>query len=161
MYSPSTFRPATSTELVKLFSAATHLKSAQQTVVEDPDEALRGTRRGYQAAYSKLAASAAYSTFRSPTATATAKQACETHLAEQELELAKMRQTTIVKGLRGRCSALRDCGWKWEEMAKDALRALESYIYMSFAQMDIGECGVRASLVLFICRLNTINLLCS
>lgn len=84
-------------------------------------------------------------------------QACETHLAEREQELAKMRQATIVKGLKGRCSALRDCGWKWEEMAKDALRALES---MSFAQTDMGESSVRASPAIYICRLNTSDLFC-
>ena len=55
-------RPACFTELVKLFSESKHLTSAQKTDTQDPDEALRaldfeeqGT--GYQASYSKLAAS--------------------------------------------------------------------------------------------------------
>lgn len=55
-------RPACFTELVKLFSESKHLTSAQNTDIQDPDEALRaldfeeqGT--GYQASYSKLAAS--------------------------------------------------------------------------------------------------------
>jgi len=54
--------PACFTELVKLFSESKHLTSAQNTDIQDPDEALRaldfeeqGT--GYQASYSKLAAS--------------------------------------------------------------------------------------------------------
>jgi len=55
-------RPACFTELVKLFSESKHLTSAQSADTQDPDEALRaldfeeqGT--GYQASYSKLAAS--------------------------------------------------------------------------------------------------------
>lgn len=56
------FRPSAFTEVVKLFTSSSHLKSAQQTESEDPDEVLRSLDfeeqgAGYQAAYSKLAAS--------------------------------------------------------------------------------------------------------
>jgi exportin-2 (importin alpha re-exporter) len=63
------YRPATLTALVKLFTEFQSLKSAQSTEAEDPDEVLRsldfedaaagGGGAGYQAAYSKLAASEA------------------------------------------------------------------------------------------------------
>ena len=57
-----TCRPPAFHELVRQFSTSTQLKSAQQTEAEDPDEALRALDfeeqgAGYQAAYSKLAAS--------------------------------------------------------------------------------------------------------
>ncbi|KAI5122027.1 hypothetical protein M0805_008018 [Coniferiporia weirii] len=56
--------PAAFIELVKLFSESKHLQSAQSTAAEDPDEVLRSIDfeeqgAGYQAAYSKLAASEA------------------------------------------------------------------------------------------------------
>lgn len=55
-------RPAVFTELAKLFTEFNRLQSAQLTQAEDPDEALRSIDfeeqgAGYQAAYSKLAAS--------------------------------------------------------------------------------------------------------
>lgn len=55
-------RPASLTALVKLFTESKHLKSAQFTETEDPDEMLRSLDfeeqgGGYQVAYSKLAAS--------------------------------------------------------------------------------------------------------
>ncbi|KAL5498046.1 CSE1_1 [Sanghuangporus vaninii] len=54
--------PAAFAELAKLFSESKHLQSAQATAAEDPDEVLRTIDfeeqgAGYQAAYSKLAAS--------------------------------------------------------------------------------------------------------
>ena len=59
---PTAQRPAAFTELVKLFTSSSHLQSAQSTAAEDPDEILRSLDfeeqgAGYQAAYSKLAAS--------------------------------------------------------------------------------------------------------
>ncbi|EJD01973.1 Cse1-domain-containing protein [Fomitiporia mediterranea MF3/22] len=54
--------PAAFSELTKLFTESKHLTSAQSTEAEDPDEVLRSIDfeeqgAGYQAAYSKLAAS--------------------------------------------------------------------------------------------------------
>ncbi|KAH8112452.1 Cse1-domain-containing protein [Phellopilus nigrolimitatus] len=56
--------PAAFAELVKLFTESKHLQSAQSTAAEDPDEMIRSLDYeeqgvGYQAAYSKLAASEA------------------------------------------------------------------------------------------------------
>ena len=55
-------RPKAFAELAKLFSESKHLQSAHTVEAEDPDEVLRSIDfeeqgSGYQAAYSKLAAS--------------------------------------------------------------------------------------------------------
>lgn len=60
IFNPS--RPTSLTALVKLFSDTLDLTSAQRTEAQDPDELLRSIDfeeqgAGYQAAYSKLAAS--------------------------------------------------------------------------------------------------------
>ena len=31
----------------------------------------------------------------------------------------------VIKGLKGRCKAMVECGWKWGEMGKEGTRALE------------------------------------
>ena len=52
-------------------------------------------------------------------------QACEAHLADREKALAQMRENVVIKGLKGRCKAMVECGWKWGEMGKEGTRALE------------------------------------
>ncbi|KAI6115747.1 hypothetical protein EV401DRAFT_2210762 [Pisolithus croceorrhizus] len=53
-------------------------------------------------------------------------QACESHLADKERELAVRRISVVREGLGARCRALIDCGWVWGEMGKQGLRALQS-----------------------------------
>ena len=53
-------------------------------------------------------------------------QACETQLANKERELEVLRLGTIRVGLHARCTAMVNCGWTWDEMGKEGLRALES-----------------------------------
>lgn len=52
-------------------------------------------------------------------------QACEAFLADREKALGQMRENVVIKGLRGRCTAMVECGWKWGEMGKEGTRALE------------------------------------
>ncbi|KAI6018256.1 hypothetical protein PISMIDRAFT_115110, partial [Pisolithus microcarpus 441] len=53
-------------------------------------------------------------------------QACESHLADKERELAVRRIGVVREGLGARCRALIDCGWVWSKMGKQGLRALQS-----------------------------------
>ncbi|KAH9915586.1 uncharacterized protein BXZ73DRAFT_54222 [Epithele typhae] len=53
-------------------------------------------------------------------------QACEAHLAAKEQELHAFRAHTIRAGLQARCRAMVECGWKWGEMGKEGMRALET-----------------------------------
>ena len=53
-------------------------------------------------------------------------QACEAHLAERERALSNLRETALVRGLKGRCQAIVQCGWAWAEMGKEGVRALEA-----------------------------------
>ena len=53
-------------------------------------------------------------------------QACEAHLSERESALSHMRESIVMRGLKGRCKAMMDCGWKWNEMGKESLRALDN-----------------------------------
>lgn len=46
-----------------------------------------------------------------------------------------MRENAILKGLKGRCKALVECGKRWEEMGKESLRTLEN---LNFGQ-GLGE----------------------
>jgi len=52
-------------------------------------------------------------------------QACETHLAAKERELAIKRCTALRDGLGARIKALIECGWVWSEVGKEALHVLE------------------------------------
>ncbi|KDR72846.1 hypothetical protein GALMADRAFT_252135 [Galerina marginata CBS 339.88] len=52
-------------------------------------------------------------------------QACETHLAAKERELAIKRCAAVRDGLGARIKALVDCGWMWGELGKEALKSLE------------------------------------
>jgi hypothetical protein len=52
-------------------------------------------------------------------------QACETHLAAKEKELDERRVSAVRRGLEARCKAMVECGWKWGEMGREGLRALE------------------------------------
>jgi hypothetical protein len=52
-------------------------------------------------------------------------QACETHLAAKEKELDERRVSAVRRGLEARCRAMVECGWKWGEMGREGLRALE------------------------------------
>lgn len=53
-------------------------------------------------------------------------QACETHLTEKERMLVQMRENALVGGLKARCKALVECGWKWAEVGKAGLKELDS-----------------------------------
>lgn len=53
-------------------------------------------------------------------------QACETHLATKENELALRRTVAVRDGLNVRCQALVQCGWAWTELGKEAIGVLES-----------------------------------
>ena len=53
-------------------------------------------------------------------------QACEAHLAAKEQELNAFRTQTVRVGLEARCKAMVECGWKWGEMGKEGMRALET-----------------------------------
>ena len=53
-------------------------------------------------------------------------QACETHLANKENELALRRTIAVRDGLNVRCQALVQCGWAWTELGKEAIGVLES-----------------------------------
>ena len=53
-------------------------------------------------------------------------QACEAHLAAKEQELNAFRTHTIRVGLQARCGAMVECGWRWGEMGKEGMRALET-----------------------------------
>lgn len=53
-------------------------------------------------------------------------QACETHLATKENELAVRRTVAVRDGLNVRCQALVQCGWAWTELGKEAIGVLES-----------------------------------
>jgi hypothetical protein len=69
-----------------------------------------------------------FASFSSSTKLAAAQselQACGTHLAAKERELAIKRCTAIRDGLGARIRALMECGWVWSEVGKDALRVLE------------------------------------
>ncbi|KAF5376468.1 hypothetical protein D9615_008597 [Tricholomella constricta] len=52
-------------------------------------------------------------------------QACETHLAAKERDLAVGRTNALREGLSLRCRALVECGWVWSEMGNEALRVLD------------------------------------
>ncbi|TDL24356.1 hypothetical protein BD410DRAFT_719841 [Rickenella mellea] len=52
-------------------------------------------------------------------------QACETHLASRERDLQALRALALSRGLKGRCTAMSECGWQWNEAGKEGLRALE------------------------------------
>jgi len=58
-------------------------------------------------------------------------QACEAFLADREKALAQMRENVVIRGLRGRCTAMVECGWKWGEMGKEGTRALEGLNMMN------------------------------
>ena len=53
-------------------------------------------------------------------------QACETHLAAKERELAIKRCNALRDDLGARIRALIECGWVWSEVGKEALRVLEA-----------------------------------
>jgi hypothetical protein len=53
-------------------------------------------------------------------------QACESHLANKERELAARRSSAVRDGLSVRCRAMVECGWVWGEMGREALRVLEN-----------------------------------
>ncbi|KAI5116636.1 hypothetical protein M0805_002399 [Coniferiporia weirii] len=52
-------------------------------------------------------------------------KACEIHLNEKERILTQMRETVLLGGLKARCKALVECGWKWSESGKVGIRALD------------------------------------
>lgn len=52
-------------------------------------------------------------------------RACEAQLATKELELEARRISIASEGLGARCRALIDCGWVWDKMGKEGLRALQ------------------------------------
>ncbi|KAF9039332.1 hypothetical protein BJ165DRAFT_1352237 [Panaeolus papilionaceus] len=52
-------------------------------------------------------------------------QACETHLASKEHELAVRRCTALKDGLGARMKAMAECGWAWGEIGREAGRVLD------------------------------------
>jgi hypothetical protein len=52
-------------------------------------------------------------------------QACETHLVAKEKQLDELRVSAVRRGLEARCKAMVECGWNWDVMGKEGLRALE------------------------------------
>jgi hypothetical protein len=52
-------------------------------------------------------------------------QACETHLASKESELALRRCVVVREGLTTRAKAMLDCSWTWGQLGKDILRSLD------------------------------------
>jgi hypothetical protein len=57
-------------------------------------------------------------------------QACEVHLASLEKDLEKRRVQAVRDGLGGRCRALVECAWVWEEVEKEGLRALKGELVL-------------------------------
>jgi L-alanine-DL-glutamate epimerase-like enolase superfamily enzyme len=52
-------------------------------------------------------------------------QACETHLASKESELALKRCAAVREGLTTRAKAMIDCGWAWGQLGNEILRSLD------------------------------------
>lgn len=68
-------------------------------------------------------------------------QACESHLADKERELAVRRISVVREGLGARCRALIDCGWVWSKMGKQGLHALQS-LSGSLSESRVADPGI-------------------
>jgi hypothetical protein len=70
--------------------------------------------------------SALFSSSTKLTAAQSGIQACDTHLAAKERELAIKRCIAIRDGLGAHIRAFMECGWVWSGVGKEALRVLET-----------------------------------
>jgi hypothetical protein len=85
-------------------------------------------------------------------------QACETHLASKESELALKRSAAVRDGLATRAKAMIQCSRVWEQIGKEILDSLDDLGIIDahrngifFQERDMFPCSVSYPFFFFFC----------